>query len=268
MTPGLRAAQLGPGRREPHHVGRRGRRRRCVLLPDLVRAGRVGLLAAPDRSVVPAVHRRDAGGHRRRHQARVARRAASAADRRSRAQRWWPVLAVPADLTRYVHGRAARACADHRGRTGPDVPAAVAGIAGWRRRSGLGGRRQPAQYRPSGRRLHRPRGAGRRGLDGGGPPRPPGRGGPGGLARAAQVGSGLPVRADGRLRPGLPGRRRDLRAHARSRRHRGPRPPRRPGRLRGPGPAGTSRFARWPRRPRECRAGSGRRGAGPRRYAG
>jgi EmrB/QacA subfamily drug resistance transporter len=93
-----------------------------------------------------------------------------------------------------------------------------------------GGRRQPAQYRPSGRRLHRPRGAGHRGLDGRGPPRPLGRGGPGGLARAAQVGSDLPVRADGRLRPGLPGRRRDLRAHARGRRHRGPRPPRRPGR--------------------------------------
>ena len=36
----------------------------------------------------------------------------------------------------------------------------------------------------------------------------------------------------------------------------------------GPGPAGTSRFARWPRLPRGCRAGAGRRGAGPRRSPG
>jgi hypothetical protein len=36
----------------------------------------------------------------------------------------------------------------------------------------------------------------------------------------------------------------------------------------GPGPAGTSRFAPWPGLPRGCRAGAGRRAAGPRRFAG
>ena len=94
---------------------------------------------------------------------------------------------------------------------------AAAGRPGPRRRGGLRGGREPAQRRPAGRRLHRPRGAGHRGLDGGRRPRPrPGLHG------------GVPARAGGRLRPGLPGRRRDRGAHPRGRDHHDPPPPRRP----------------------------------------
>jgi hypothetical protein len=58
----------------------------------------------------------------------------------------------------------------------------------------------------------------------------------GGLANTGRQVAGVcvPARAGGRLRPGLPGRRRDRRARSPSRGHLDPRPPRRPGRQLAP----------------------------------
>ena len=77
---------------------------------------------------------------------------------------------------------------------------------------------------PSGRRLHRPRGAGHGGLDRGHRQRPgPGRrGGPDGRHLA---GGRVPACPGGRLRPGLPDRRRDCHAHSPGRGDHDPRPP-------------------------------------------
>ena len=75
-----------------------------VLLPHPVRAGRVGLLRAPDRGRVPAGDRGHARRRGRRHRTGAPDRRASAAGGRQRCHRRRAVLAVPDDRARHVRG--------------------------------------------------------------------------------------------------------------------------------------------------------------------
>ena len=220
---GAAAAQPGPSRREPHDAGRGDHRLRRVLLPDPVRAGRMGLLRAQDGSGVPAAS-----------PPRCWRPPAAAAQLVPRIGARPLLLAGAAAsagglywLSRMTeHGTYAG------GLLGPMlvigvglgllfVPLSLVALA----RVGRGGLRrglQPAQHRPAGRR---------------GPSASrcwapwPGRWSPTTPAptpprRGRLWRCGLPARAGGRLRPRLRCRRRDRRAPPGDRDRRDPRPPR------------------------------------------
>ena len=122
-----------------------------------------------------------------------------------------------------------------------------------RRRSRLRGRLQPAQHRPATRRLRRPGAARRRRLDRGRPQHPrPGRRrragrAPGAPGRAAGR-SHLQARPRHRVRPRVPGRRRDRAAHPSHQHRRDPGPARRPRRR----PATSTRRADRARRARRA----------------